>query len=77
MAPTLSLCGATPLASPAVVDLLTTLLERAKAGEILDMAYVIALRGRNVQCGVSTGSEYHLINSGAARLAAKLAAMDD
>lgn len=48
------------------------LLERVKSGETVGLAIVEADRARNVSCGWSGGS-YHLINSGAARLAHKMA----
>ena len=55
-----------------LVAFVEDLLARVKSGETIGLAIVEADRARNVSCGWSGGS-YHLINSGAARLAHKMA----
>jgi hypothetical protein len=55
-----------------VVEFLERALERARAGETIGVAIVEVSKGREVAID-HVGESYHLINSGAARLAARLA----
>ena len=60
------------------IKLAEELAERTKSGDIIDFAFVAVLRGRTIENGVSGGSDnYHLLNSGVARLAAILATLPD
>lgn len=52
-------------------------LQRLKAGDSVAFAYVEVMRGHNVATGYSGGTTYHLLNSGAARLAHRIAASED
>lgn len=60
------------------IKLAEELAERTRSGEIIDLAFVAVLRGRTIENGISGGSDnYHLLNSGVARLAAILATLPD
>lgn len=58
------------------IALVEGLLERLKAGEAISVAIVEVLKGRTVTTAWadSPDGNYHLLNSGAARLAHRLAA---
>ncbi len=52
------------------------MLARIRSGETISIGLVEVLRGRTVITAASKGEAYHLLNSGAARLAATLAMED-
>lgn len=55
------------------IQLVEGLLERLRSGEALAVAIVEVQKGGNVATAFSKGLHYHALNSGAARLAARLA----
>lgn len=57
---------------PEVIEFLEAALERARSGDIIGVALVEVSKGRDVAFD-HVGESYHLLNSGAARLAARLA----
>jgi hypothetical protein len=56
-----------------VVDVVEDALAKAKSGEATAIAVVMVLRGRETLTYVSKSNDYHMLNSGAAILAARLA----
>jgi hypothetical protein len=60
-------------------DMLRQLLARVESGEALAIAVVEVMRGGGVATGYSNSrsGNYHALNSGAARLANRLAAVAD
>lgn len=76
MAEVLSLVSAPPEAiDPDLLERAEELLARVKSGETLALATVEVQRGRIVQTGWSDNGYYHELNSGAARLANRLASI--
>ena len=63
--------------NPSALEIAQAALDRVKSGETVAIAVVEVLRGRAVRTSCSAGDCYHLLNSGAARLANRLAAQDD
>lgn len=60
--------------NPELVPYIEEILERAKRGEITAIATVEVERGGYVASGLcNDGKSYHALNSGAARLSARLA----
>lgn len=55
------------------IELVEGTLERLKRGDVTSVAIVEVRRGRSVAHRYSKSVDYHLLNSGAARLAACLA----
>ena len=66
-----------PRPAESVVNLLEDVLRMAKDGDITAVAIVLVHRGRKTSGAWTSGADYHLLNSGAARLATKLAMDDD
>ena len=60
-----------------VVNFLRESLERAENGEVLAVALVEVRRGGAVATAWTCGNSHHFLNSGAARLASRLARTDD
>lgn len=60
-----------------IIDLLEEALERAKAGESVGIGIIEVRVGRTVATALSYTDCYHLLMSGAARLAHRLAAQED
>lgn len=60
-----------------VIEVLEDCLARAREGEILAVAVVEVRRGRAVASHWTQGDHYHLLHSGAQRLAHRLAADED
>lgn len=63
---------AAPVNADAVL-LLEEHLAKVRAGEIVAVGLVVVYRSGGVGIATSDGDEYHRLNSGAARLAARLA----
>lgn len=59
------------------VELVEQLLERLWSGEVVDVALVQVTRDGSVSTVWSKGESYHRLNSGAARLANRLASEED
>lgn len=55
------------------IELVEGLLERLRSGDALAVAIVEVRRDREVATAYSASDQYHYLNSGAARLAARLA----
>lgn len=55
------------------VNLLRDVLAKAEAGEIIAVAIIAVEKARTVATAWSQSDQYHLLNSGAARLAHRLA----
>lgn len=55
------------------LELAQGLIDRIKSGEAVDIAIVEVGSNKRVATAWSAGNSYHLLNSGAARLAARLA----
>ncbi len=55
------------------IEMIEGLLERLKAGESVAVAFVEVFRDRSVAHAWSDSASYHLLNSGAAGLAARIA----
>lgn len=55
------------------LELAEQTVERIKAGEVIAVAIIEVRKARTVATAISASSAYHELNSGAARLAARLA----
>lgn len=55
------------------IELCEGVLERLRSGESVAFGFVEVLRGHRVVTGWSKSEVYHLLNSGAARLANRIA----
>jgi hypothetical protein len=62
-----------PMIRPEVVELAESLLARVRAGAVVALAIVEAHRDGRVDIWAAAGDHYHDLNSGAARLAHRLA----
>jgi hypothetical protein len=70
--------AAGPLINAEAIELVEGLLSRLRSGESTAVAFVEVLKGRVVATAFANdGQSYHTLNSGAARLAARFATMDD
>ena len=61
------------LVSEDALELAEQILARVRNGETVSLAVVEVRRDRSVACAWSSGDSYHRLNSGAARLANRLA----
>ena len=68
-----SLHSAPALVSEDALELAEQILARVRNGETVGLAVVEVRRDRSVACAWSQGDSYHRLNSGAARLANRLA----
>lgn len=59
--------------NPELVPYIEEILERAKRGEVVAVGVVEVERGGRVAVGFCHMNQYHQLNSGAARLSARLA----
>lgn len=59
------------------ISMCEAVLERLRSGESVAFGFVEVRRGRTVGTGWSRSEVYHLLNSGAARLAHRLASSED
>ncbi|MCV9940924.1 hypothetical protein OIU35_31625 [Boseaceae bacterium BT-24-1] len=55
------------------LELVEETMARVKTGEVIAVAIIEVRKARTVATSISTSSAYHELNSGAARLAARLA----
>lgn len=63
--------------NPDAIALVEGLLARLRSGEAVAVAFVEVCRGQLVATEYDCGREYHALNSGAARLAHRLASVED
>lgn len=68
-----SLHAAPSLVSEDALELAEQVLARIRSGETVSLAVVEVRKDRSVACAWSQGDSYHRLNSGAARLANRLA----